>query len=60
MRAWPGIKAGQETADSERTDSSFLGILLLGLCDELGDVLDWRTVIIVESIALAFDPGFVR
>jgi hypothetical protein len=34
------LEATQESRDSERTHAAFLGVLLLCLGDELGDVLN--------------------
>lgn len=36
-----------------------MGVLLLSLSHIFGDVFDWRAIVIVESIALAFNSRFV-
>jgi hypothetical protein len=53
------IESSEKTADAEGSHTALLSILLLGLCDELGDVFDWRVVVVVEPVALAFDSRLV-
>ena len=59
MRLSIYIEACDQGADSERTYSSLLSVLLLGLCHKFGDVFDWWAIVVVKSIALAFDASFV-
>ena len=53
------VEAGYQTADAERPHSSFLSVLLLGLSHEFGYVFNWRTIVVIEAVALAFDAGLV-
>jgi hypothetical protein len=53
------VEASDEATDTEGPHSSLLSVLLLGFSHELGDELNRRTVVVVESVALAFDAGLV-
>lgn len=53
------VEACEKAADSKRTHSSLLSIFLLGLSDIFGDVFDWRTVIVIQSVALALHPCLI-
>ena len=53
------VESGDETADTEGSDSTFLSVLLFGFGDEFGYVLDGRAVVVVEAVALAFDSSLI-
>lgn len=53
------LEAAQKCRNAKRSHASLLGVLLLRLGDEPGNVLDARTVFVAESEALALQPGFV-
>jgi hypothetical protein len=53
------VEASQQAADAEGTHSALLRVLLLRFSDELGNVLDRRTVVVVEAVALALDSRLV-
>lgn len=48
-----------EGGDAEGTDSSLLGIFLLGLGDEPGNIFKSGLILKVEAETLAFKAGFV-
>ena len=54
------IKTTDQRTNTKRSHSTFLGILLLSLSNKFRDILDWRTVIIIQTITLALDTCLVR
>ena len=59
MRLSADVESGKKAADSERSDSSLLSVLLFGFGNELGDILDRGAVVVVEAVALALDSCLV-
>ena len=53
------IKASNESTDTEWSDTSFLSILLFCFGNMLGNIFDWWIIIIIQSVRLTFDSGFI-
>lgn len=53
------IESRNQARYSKGPDSTLLSVFLLGFCDEFGHVLNWGTVVVVQSIALAFNSCLV-
>lgn len=54
-----GVEANNKSADTERTDTTRLGVALLDLGDVLCDVLDGNGVFNGQTVALGFQTGLV-